>query len=48
MKGSKRLVVLLPAEVLDRPELEPLEEFATLVSADHIAAAAGVPSEPST
>ena len=48
MKGSKRLVVLLPADALGRPEFEPLEEFATLVSADGAAAAVEVSSEPAT
>ncbi len=44
MKGSKRLVVLLPADAVGRPEFEPLEEFATLVSAETAAATAGASS----
>jgi hypothetical protein len=48
MKGSKRLVLLLPADTLDRPEFEPLEEFATLVSADGVAEATVGTAGPST
>ena len=36
MKGSKRLVVLVPSDWLSRPELEPLEEVATFVTRDEI------------
>lgn len=48
MKGSKRLVVLLPADALGRPEFEPFEEFAALVSADGATAAVEVSSGPAT
>lgn len=41
MKGSKRLVVLVPADWLDRPELEALEDLATFIARETVAPSAG-------
>jgi hypothetical protein len=44
MKGSKRLIVLVPNEWIGRPEFEPLEDLATFLPREKTSTAADRPA----